>query len=513
MKVSFKLKIAILSFAISGALLTALGVALFAFVYSSAVDRMDSEIRALVEAPLRGPPHADFWKDIGQSLKYILGEERAERVALLVLDADDNVLLETTNAPALLVQLPRPAPEAIDDALEFSEGKHGPPPGGYEEMNLYFGEFSGPDFGERLDDRPPWEQDVGKGPDTPRFRPSQIQYHSMASDGVRWRVGILASSSKTIFVAMDMDAFYAEINHFRNTFAAAVLLGLLLCGFTGWFLSGRAMRPVAVIANTAEGITARGLDQRIPAVGKDVELDRLVHVFNGMLDRLEKSYHQAVRFSADAAHELQTPLTILQGELDNAIQSADAGSDEQQCYSMLLDELRNLKAVVQKLLLLAHADEGRLNLNRIPVNLREMIQEAAEDLEIMAPELEVALVLNGPVQVSADKALLNQVIRNLTSNAAKYSSDPGRVVFSLTQQKSFVLLQVSNTAPPIPDADAPLLFKRFHRVDKARSAAGSGLGLSLAREIARAHGGDLVLDEYRNDMVAFTLRLPAFIVD
>ena len=196
------------------------------------------------------------------------------------------------------------------------------------------------------------------------FYPNKYITHGLLSSVItNWRVGIFSTPEITLIAAIDMNSFYAEINRLRTAFMISVPLGLLILGYMGWYLADRAMKPVAAIAETAEGITAKGLDQRIPMIGNDIELERLVTVSNSMLDRLEKSYHQAVRFSADAAHELQTPLTILQGELDNAIQTSENGSEEQQRYSMLLEELRNLKAVVQKLLLLAHADEGRLNVN------------------------------------------------------------------------------------------------------------------------------------------------------
>jgi signal transduction histidine kinase len=325
---------------------------------------------------------------------------------------------------------------------------------------------------------------------------------------VNWRAGVFCTEEITLVAAMDMDAFNAEVNRFRTAFMIAVPVGLILLGLLGWFLAGHAMKPVAAIADTVAGITAKGLDKRIPMISNDIELERLVTVSNNMLDRLEKSYHQAVRFSADAAHELQTPLTILQGELDNAIQSSEDGSDEQQRYSMLLDELRNLKAVVQKLLLLAHADEGRLNVQHQPVDLSELATNAAEDIELMAPHLDIELDIAPDIVVSGDPALLNQTIRNMTSNAAKYAKAHGRAVFALKRDDGNVHFTLSNTAFPIPEEDRPLLFDRFHRVDKARTTAGSGLGLSLAREIARAHGGDLVLDPCVEEMVSFTLTLP-----
>jgi signal transduction histidine kinase len=352
--------------------------------------------------------------------------------------------------------------------------------------------------------------DMFMPPPMRREPPALVQpvFQTLETSSGDWRVGTFRTREQSVLMAMDMEVFYQDINRFRTAFLIAVPAGLIVLAFAGWFLADRAMRPVVIIADTAEGITAKGLDRRIPMVGRDIELQRLVSVFNNMLDRLEKGYQQAVRFSADAAHELQTPLTILQGELDNAIQSAEAGSTEQQRYGMLLEELSNLKSVVQKLLLLAHADEGRLKLNASPIDLSELIRSAAEDLEVMAPELKIEISVPERITTIADAALLNQAVRNMISNAAKYASEGGTVVFSLEPGEEQVCFQLANTAVPIPDEDQPLLFKRFHRVEKSRTTAGSGLGLSLAREIARAHGGDLVLNPYREGKVSFSLTLP-----
>ena len=168
----------------------------------------------------------------------------------------------------------------------------------------------------------------------------------------------MGTDRMTIMVGVNLAGFYEDTARYRWAFLAIVPLALLLLAGGGWLIAVRALRPVSLITNTAERITARALDQRIPQVNADRELARLVEVINGMLDRLEKSFSQAVRFSADAAHELQTPLTILQGELDYALQHAPDGSEEQQRYSGLLEEVQRLKAIVQKLLILARADAG-----------------------------------------------------------------------------------------------------------------------------------------------------------
>ncbi|MBN2704371.1 MAG: hypothetical protein JXR23_09190 [Pontiellaceae bacterium] len=591
MKFSFKFKIAALSFLVSGTLLAAFGVTLFAFIYSSSIDQMDSELQALIEGPLSGPMDRAFWERFGTSFEFIMEETSSDRVELLVLGADNEILYKTTNAPPQLAELPlpelppppevSPGPQNMDfrpmgtNVYESSnsfipytgiptyrgpyygspyytppfygngmnpfappeESSGGfplgqtPPynfgPGQTLPNNLGLGQTPFYNFGPengfdrpdpngpgRIDHQDPRQSRRGGGRD-PGFDmrrdrdplPTASKFQTLKLPAGNWRTGILRNQNATIFAAMDMNSFNEKINRFRNAFLIFGSLGLALLGVAGWFLAGRAMKPIAVIAQTTEGITAKGLNQRIPQVGKDVELVHLVTVANNMLDRLEKSYLQAIRFSADAAHELQTPLAILQGELDNALQSAEIGSDEQQRCGTLLEELRNLKSVVQKLLILSHADEGRLKLNLEPVDLGELIHDAAEDLEIMAPELTTTINAPEKLIIQADRALVNQIIRNMTSNAAKYTTPKGTVAFNLTTEGKTVQFTLSNSATPIPEEDRPLLFDRFHRVEKSRTTAGSGLGLSLAREIARAHGGDLVLDPAMEETVSFTLTL------
>ncbi len=244
--------------------------------------------------------------------------------------------------------------------------------------------------------------------------------------------------------------------------------------------------------------------------GANDEFSRLVDVINDMLDRLEKSFKQAVRFSADAAHELKTPLTILQGMLDDAVQHAATGSDEQRSYGALIEEVQRLKAIVQKLLILSHADAGQLALNLEPVDVSAVIESAIEDVGAIAPNLRLEQEITPHVTVQADPDLFKQVIQNLTSNAVKHNTEGGLIRFRLKEQGDRVIFTISNTGAPIPEADRGKIFDRFYRVDKSRSRAvpGSGLGLSLAREIIHAHKGSLRLDADSGNLISFTLSLP-----
>jgi len=261
-------------------------------------------------------------------------------------------------------------------------------------------------------------------------------------------------------------------------------------------------------------VTARGLDQRIEAHGADAEFARLITVFNAMLDRLERSFYQATRFSADAAHELRTPLTILQSQLEEALKAAEEGSGEQGRYAELLEEVCRLRSIVQSLLLLSRADAGQLRLDLAPTNLTQMAESLADDVRILAPDLTVSADLAEDVWVPADAGLLSQTLTNLATNAVRYNKEDGSITLSLRRVGDRAQFAVSNTGPGIPVEERDRVFQRFFRGARPRGGIdGFGLGLSLAQEIARAHGGDLALVDRKDALTTFVLGLPAVAPD
>jgi heavy metal sensor kinase len=335
-------------------------------------------------------------------------------------------------------------------------------------------------------------------------------FRTVRADGRTWRVIAVRGLGFELQIGTDMADVQAELRRFLAAYAFAVPLCLLLLASGGWLLAKQALHPVHELTHVAANITAKGLDQRVQAHDADEEFTALIEVINGMLNRLDVSFRQAARFSADAAHELKTPLTILQGQLNQALRSAPAGSDEQRTYADLLNEVQRLKTIVRKLLLLAQSDSGQLHVSLGVVSLNQELNALFEDLPLLAPGLTLKQDLEPNVDVRADPDLLRQVLQNVITNAVKYNRKDGVVACTLRRADGWAQLSVANTTAAETPFDRDRLFDRFYRGDAAhnRNIDGTGLGLSLAREISRAHGGDLVVEEAREGWISFRLSLP-----
>ncbi len=233
-----------------------------------------------------------------------------------------------------------------------------------------------------------------------------------------------------------------------------------------------------------------------------------------MMERLEKSFAQATRFSADAAHELKTPLTILQGNLEGALQAAPDNSELQRTLGGLLEEVLRLRSIARKLLLLAQADTGALPLKRERLDFAALLRASLEGFEGMLDELEVTVEVPDGQWIEGDASLIEQILQNLLSNALKYNAVDGSAIWmeSRLEEGGGLVFEIENRCLAVAERERGRLFERFARLDASRSrdVEGTGLGLSLAREFARALGGELELAPYVSaERMRFRLSLPA----
>ena len=480
---SFRLKIALLSGLITGLLLIGSEAVLWRVSYQFNLDRLDHEIRNLGQANLDRVLGSDHWVRLEEALKFVSGEQPSAKFVLWVKNYD-RVVFQSQDWPANIPPESFPVPARYETPDAPQPGQPLPPP---------------PRRGEQIS---------LQNPALPR---KNAQFYTRKSDGKIWRLGVMGNPYVTFVLGADLGDFNAHMVELRNTFLATLPIVLLLAAGGAWLVARRALDPVTSLTRIAESVTAQGLSQRIPAMARDQEFNRLVTVFNEMLNRLEESFQQATRFSADASHELKTPLSRLQVELEQALENAPSGSPQQEVYSSLLDEISRLKAIVQKLLLLSLVDAGRLQLRLQRVNLSVMLANVIEDCQAQAPKLKIESQIPPGVHVNADPELLEQAMQNLANNAIKYNHDGGLVRFELLMEAGQVLITVANTGVQIPPADRNRIFERFYRADPARSGRieGTGLGLSLAREIIRAHSGELSLEDYDHQLNCFKVKLPS----
>ena len=497
---SFRIRIALLSAVLAGTALAGFGAISWWLIHEAKVSRLDAELESQLMRAGRPPRNEsmDRWQSYEAVLSGALGTNAKTPIAILVLNANGTVLHrseewdDAIDTKHLWTSRPRVSlPSSADQRTAPSAEADSP-------FNR-----SRPRFDAREEEGTTLQRPPERPPSPPRFVTQRTATGT-------WRIGATTTPATQVAIAVSLNAVDQEMAVIRNIFLVSIPGVLLLVAGGAWGIAGSSLDSIRRLTAVIGTVTATGLEQRVPIGTTDIEFVELIQVFNQMLERLERSFKQASRFSADAAHELKTPLAILQGELERTLQQAEPGSEVQQGLSNLLDEVRRLSGIVRKLLLLSLADAGQMSLYRTGIDLSGLLTEMLEDIELLAPHLEVQTNIANGLRVQGDRDLLVQVLQNLVSNAIKYNLPDGWIRIDARRQAQIVSITISNCSKDIPEKDRSRIFDRFHRGDPARTrkVEGIGLGLSLAREIARAHGGDLILAPTSSGQTAFTLSLP-----
>lgn len=313
-------------------------------------------------------------------------------------------------------------------------------------------------------------------------------------------------------VGASLENAYKTRRRFLFIMAVIFPFALLLAGGGGWLLAHRALTPVARMTEAARRIGAAHLAERLQETGTGDELDRLATTLNAMLSRLDDAFHQMRRFSADASHELQTPLTILKGELEVALRTPRSPEAYQEVLRSALEEIDRIATLVEGLMLLARADAGMLRLDLRPVELDQLLQDVYGRTKILADAKHLTLCLGivEPVAIEGDYERLRRLLLNLVDNAIKYTPAGGQVTLSVQCCTQWASVHVSDTGIGLSRAEQEHIFQRFYRTATARSqgAEGSGLGLCIASSIAAAHGGSIQVDSTPGRGSRFTVLLP-----
>jgi signal transduction histidine kinase len=269
---------------------------------------------------------------------------------------------------------------------------------------------------------------------------------------------------------------------------------------------------VAALTQTAARVNEHNLREPLPRTNNGDELDRLTEVFNTMMARLDASFGRIREFTLHASHELKTPLTVVRGELESALQDPELAPAQRERCATQLEEVQRLTAIVDGLTLLTKADAGQVALAREPIRLDEIVRDTFADTQILAQPrtIQVTLQASEPLTVTGDRNRLRQLLLNLADNAVKYCDPAGQVTLALRKVEDLAEFTITNTGPGIPPAIQPRVFDRFFRGDASHNndVEGCGLGLSIAEWIATAHGGRIRLSSEPGPLTTVIVSLP-----
>jgi two-component system, OmpR family, heavy metal sensor histidine kinase CusS len=490
---SFRTRLFVIAGLIVGAVLATVMVLSWSRVLAYEVQRLDGrlcmEARRLVSQPFRR-------EDLPRLQGDIMGKLYVSRPEQLMLRFEASDGRPNSQSPSEAFELAFDSPQ-----WQLSRDPNASaPPGGRPEQPQRF-------------DRPPprREGEDARPAPPPRAPEGACALASFESQGHQWRGARQGVPGQRSMLAVDLAATETELQGaLTEALKLVIPMAIVLTALGAWLLSALTMRPVNRLRDAMKDVTQKALDRRLSTQGEDREFKVLISAYNTMLARLEASFQQASRFSADAAHELKTPLTILQGRLEQALNKADEPAVQHE-LAQLLDEVGRLSTITRKLLLLSQADAGWLALHRTTIDLSDLLDDMAVDAQMLLTQQTLTCDIERYLSMQGDAVLLRQLFNNLISNAVRYCRPNGGIKLSARKLPTGLEIVFSNTTDTITAAHRSQFFDRFYRGDAAhnRQVDGHGLGLSLAREIARAHGGDLVLLDTSFEIVTLQLTLPS----
>jgi heavy metal sensor kinase len=338
----------------------------------------------------------------------------------------------------------------------------------------------------------------------------------------RWRTADLGDNYPYLLLTVESGGGFLQASLYtrryvrnayvvRDIYLYATPIMLLLTAGLGWLLARGSLRPLKAMNRTARRISATNLSESIPTTGARDELDELATTLNEMIGRIRHGMDRTRRFAANAAHELRTPLNALRSRLEVTLEQPRRPEEYQATLAEAAEEVALLSESVHALMRLARSEAGLAPEQRVPVDLSKLIADVVDFFEPLAEEAGVAVHVEPGAEttVPGDPSWLHQLFANLVHNAIKYTPSGGRVTVATRVGPDGVSVRVVDTGIGIPLDEQPRIFEPFERGGSGGKARGFGLGLALAREIARAHGGDVSVVSEPGQGSTFTVWLPA----
>ncbi len=299
--------------------------------------------------------------------------------------------------------------------------------------------------------------------------------------------------------------------HFRSNILVAIPIILVLGAMGGWLLARRSLSPIGYVASKARSITSENLSERLRPRGTDDEMDDLIRTINGMIARLESSFKRMAEFTADASHELKTPICAMRGEAEVLLSKGRKAEEYQEGLVHFIEQFDHLNQMINDLILLSKFDATQVELKMAPLRLDLLIKDLCHLFQVLAEQNKINLEMGAieEVTVMGDRVRLQQLFTNLIDNAIKYTSK-GFIEVTVKKDEDGAVVKIKDTGIGISKEEQERIFKRFYRVDKSRSreTGGVGLGLSIAEWIVHAHHGRIEVKSKLDRGSTFKVYLP-----
>lgn len=309
--------------------------------------------------------------------------------------------------------------------------------------------------------------------------------------------------------ASTLTSFYKDL---YSIYAVSATIPIVVLFVILYLITYRWTKPLKLMSEASKAMANGDFSKRIPVMSND-EIGQLSSSFNQMTNSLVELENMRRNFIANVSHELRTPMTTIGGFIDGIIDGTIEKDKEEQYLTIVSSEVKRMTRLVEGMLNLSKLEAGEIKINPIQFDFKQLIIDVvlSQEQRIENKNLEiVGLDLLPKCIVRADKDLLHQVVYNLCDNAVKFTNDGGVVEFSLTADATHFEFLIKNTGVGIPKEDLPLIFERFYKGDKARSANkdSTGLGLNLVKTIIKIHGGTAFVKSIENEFTQFGIRLP-----
>jgi heavy metal sensor kinase len=356
--------------------------------------------------------------------------------------------------------------------------------------------------------------DIGKSAIDQLIREKRPVFDTISLPGRKHRIRILyVHIGRNIIsqLGQSMESYTRFIEAFRKIFVVTMASLFIFAVIIGWFMARHALAGVETVTQTARHISEGSLNERVPVKKNQDEIDQLAITFNQMLDRIQKLVTGIREMSDNIAHDLKSPITRIRGLSEVSMTTGASEKDYENLAASTIEECDRLLDMINTMLVISKTEAGVNKLDAVEMDIGAMVRDACNLFQAPAEDKGIRLSCDadGHFKIYGDHRLIQRMIANLLDNAIKYTPAGGRVDLTVhADEHDFVSLSVTDSGIGISDTDCTRIFERFYRCDPSRSEAGIGLGLSFARAIARAHGGDITVTSEVGVGSTFTITLP-----